>query len=47
MEPQVILLIKKENESFIVPLPSVLQIDAIIIDSDTTNHSWMTLQEIG
>lgn len=45
MEPLVILLIKKK--SFIILLPSVLQINAIIIDNDTTNHSWMTLQEIG
>lgn len=36
MEPQVILLIKKECNSFMILLPSVLQIDAIIIDNDTT-----------
>lgn len=46
MEPQVILLIKKENKSFIILLPSILWIDAIVIDNDRTDHSWMSLQEI-
>lgn len=47
MKPQVISLIEKENKSFIILLPSVLWIDATIIDNDTPNHFWMTLQEIG
>lgn len=46
MEPQVTLLIKKENKSFIILHPSVHRVDAVILDDDITNHSWMTLQEI-
>lgn len=47
MEPRVTLLIKKENKIFIILRPSVLRVDAVILDDDITNHSWMTLQEIG
>lgn len=43
MEPQVTLLIKKENKSFLILLSSILWIDAIVIDNDRTDHSWMTL----
>lgn len=43
MKPQVIPIIEKENKNFIILCISIHWVDAVILDNDTTNHSWMTL----
>lgn len=43
MRPQVILILEKENKNFIILCISIHWVDAVILDNDTTNHSWMTL----